>query len=530
MKYAIAVLDIGKTNKKIRIYDDTLKPIVSRKCHIDTYRLEELDIEDVVSIEEWFLDGLAELNGEYPIRAISITTHGASVVCTGADGKPAVPPVAYTNEVDEAFHTAFFETVGATREELQAETITAEVKPLINVGKLIFFLQRRFPDEFKKVQRVFLYPQYFAYRLTGVSAADITYTGCHSYLWNPHKGDWSCVVDRLGIRALMPDRPIEPTGTLGRISPKVVTRTGLPPETIVTPGIHDSNSSLVPYLITRNEDFVLNSTGTWCVAMHPTDTLTFTPDELGKTVFYNLDYRSRPVKTSIVMAGLEYETYTELLKERAVAGEVTGHGTQPGTSAAGTALTDPGYDAPLYERLIREARTFILPAVLRGTGQFPESEARIVEFEAPAVTEAQTDSRTVTTLVAIRSGTPLPQSLSNWNEAIALVNLSVAIQSAVALKRVDLQPGTTIYTEGGFRNNEAYLTLLGALLPDNPVALTSIEEATSFGAALCGKAALEERPVEELHDAVQLIIQPVPFRSVPEIDGYMERFLELVEE
>lgn len=541
MNYAVAVLDIGKTNKKIRVYDDRLRPIATRKRHIDTIRYEELDVEDVEAIEEWFLETLSELAGEYPIRALSITTHGASVVCVGEHGRPSVPPVAYTNEPEASLHDEFYAAVGKSLPELQQETVTAEVKPLINVGKLLFFLQRRFPGEFPATSHILMYPQYFAFRLTGIPAVDLTYAGCHSFLWNPHRNDWSVTVDRLGIRNLLPGKPIAPTQILGTITPAVAARTGLDPNTVVTAGIHDSNSSLVPYLVTKDEDFVLNSTGTWCVAMHPTSDFSFQPEELGKTVFYNMDYRGRPVKTSIVMAGLEYETYVELLKERAKTGEVITPERNGGKPA--TSLVDPGFNPELYGRIAQEARAFILPAVLRGTGQFPESEARVVEpgaaltaKGAPAAGGAASQVGAppspvrITTLARILAGAPLPEPLRNWEEALALVNISVAIQSAVALKRVNLKPGTTIYTEGGFRNNEAYLALLSALLPENPVALTSVEEATSFGAALIGKAALEGCRVEELRDLVVLDVQPLPARTVPGLQEYAERFVALVEE
>ncbi|MDA3951753.1 MAG: FGGY family carbohydrate kinase [Spirochaeta sp.] len=499
MQQVIAVLDIGKTNKKVVLFDTSLQMVETRKRKIEPYEADGIRVEDVEQIEEWFLQQLTELAADYEIRAITIATHGAAAVCVGADGKPSVPPVDYTQPVDEGVRERFFAEMGSPA-ELQVATATAEVQPLINVGKSLFFLKERYPEGFAKTKHLLFYPQYFAYRLTGVATADVTYTGCHSYLWDFTKGDWSVVVDRLGIRDALPKRPILPTEVIGTVTDEVARRTGISPEVVVTAGIHDSNSSLIPYLITRDSDFVLNSTGTWCVAMHPTDSVSFAADEVGKMVFYNLSYVGKPVKTSILTGGLEYETYHRILSKR--------HGR----------TDEPEPDHDLFREIVDRAEAFILPSVIKGSGQFPDTEARTVEFPGP----------TITPLVDFADGASVPAALDDYERGLALVDLSVAIQTVVALRRVGLVAGTDLFIEGGFRNNRGYLAFLSALLPDNPIFLTSVEEATSFGAALCGKSALEGRPVAELADAVDITLQPIEPAHLPGIDAYYQRFLDLL--
>lgn len=498
MQEVIVVLDIGKTNKKVAVFTRDLKMIDSRRCRIDAVERDGIRVEDVEQVEQWFLEQITELARLYSVRAITVATHGAAAVCVGEDGTPAVPPVDYTQPVEDSLHDRFFREMGPA-EDLQVTTATTEVRPLINVGKSLFFLKERYPDQFGRIRHVLLFPQYFAYRLSGVAAADITYAGCHSYLWDFARGDWSHVTDRLGIREALPDKPVLPTETIGTITADVARRTGLAPDVIVTAGIHDSNASLLPYLITRTGDFVLNSSGTWCVMMHPTDEVAFAPDEVGKMVFYNLSYRGQPVKTSILMGGLEYDTYHGLLRDL--------HGRED----------EPDLNVPLLEEIIAAADTFVLPSVVKGSGQFPDSGARVVEPD-----------REPAHLEAIQAGTTIPAAFSDYERALALVNLSVAVQSVVALRRVGTQDGTEIFIEGGFRNNTAYLAILSALLPNNPIALTSVEEATSFGAALCARAALEGRPVEELAQSVQVDVQRVEPVSMPGIERYLRRFIELI--
>ncbi len=420
MNYAIAVLDIGKTNKKVVVYDDAMNTLAVKKRKIDTIPLDtsdNLEIEDVDTVVSWFLEQLKVLGREYPIKVISVTTHGATVVCVGTDGKPCIPPVAYTNEVPEGVHERFWAAMGDS-DEIQAVTATAEIKPVINMGKLLWYQKERWPEEFSKIDKVLFYPQYFGYRLTGKASADITYTGCHSYLWDFAKGDWSGVVDKLGIRDKLPGTPGASESELGVISAEVAEATGLSPDTKVTLGIHDSNSSLIPYLITQKQDFVLNSTGTWCVAMHPVGKVSFEAEELGKMVFYNLSYAGKPIKTSILLGGLEYATYSDVLM------------------AHHNRKDWPDYDPSMYEGILANPQTFILPTVVPGTGQFPESVARVI------------DGGETYPVADILEGRRWPKAFDDYLAGFALANLSLAIQTRIALQRVDLAPGTEVFIEG----------------------------------------------------------------------------------
>jgi len=479
MNYAIAVLDIGKTNKKVAIYDDAMKPLVARKRKIETIRLRnyddagDIDVEDIDGIENWFLEELKKLATRYPIRVISISTHGASLVCVDAEGRPSVPPLPYTHEVPSDVHERFWAAMGNPH-EIQTSTATAEIKPLVNAAKLLWYQKERWPTEFERTQYILFFPQYFGYRLTGKVGADITYVGAHSYLWDFANHDWSSVVDELRVRRMLPKVPRTPESGLGELKADVAAATGLSPDTQVTLGIHDSNSSLIPYLISQERDFVLNSTGTWCVAMHPVAEVAFSPDELGKMVFYNLSYRGTPVKTSILLGGLEYSVYTEALMKH--------HRREDW----------PEYNPAVYEQILADSQVFILPGVIPGTGQFPNSVARVVEGNRVYLVDD------------LNQENNWPHAFDDYSVGFALANLSLAIQSSIALKRVGLESGTELYIEGGFRQNSNYRALLSALLPENPIFLTALVEASIFGAALCGKALMDAVSVESLKNYVAL--------------------------
>lgn len=501
MEYAIAVFDIGKTNKKLLIYDRELNVLDSAFSSIPTRREGDLELEDVEGIEAWFRERLRERARAYNIRVISVATHGATFVCVGDDGTPAVPVVSYTHEPGDGFHEEFYRVHGA-RDDLQRATATLELKALINPAQGLYFARRRFPEAFARVRTVLLYPQYFGFRLTGQTSADLTYAGCHTYLWDFRRSRWSSVVEKLGISGLMPSRIGRPWEVLGRITPQLAAETGLDPEVKVTLGIHDSNASLLPHLAKRTEDFVLNSTGTWCVAMHPTGRPTsearFSKDEIGKAVFFNISAMGTAVKTSILMGGLEYDTYTTLLRN------LNGIAELP-------VAADDDY------RTLAEARdTFILPGVVPGSGQYPASHARVREAgrEIP--------------LSEIEAGRIVPSVFRSPRAAVALLNLSLAVQTRTALERVGLMDGVRLFTEGGFRNNADYNRLVTAFFPESGHSLTDVNEATAFGAAMVGRMSMEQTTLEDLRGSIRIEDQPVAPIRLPALSAYADAFHQFV--
>ncbi len=490
----VAVIDIGKTNKRVHIYDESLELVDGKSTSFESVDREGVPWVPSDEIESWLLDTLSTLGSRYGIELISIATHGATFACVDADGELAIPVVDYTHEPGDAFHEEFHQRAGSP-EELQRRTATLKLPALLNVAQGVFFFQKTRPEAWARVKHVLFYPQYLAFRLTGKVGADYTYLACHTYLFDFSSLDYSSVADALEIRDRLPGSIEEPGTILGRLDPAVAGRTGLSPATKVTLGVHDSNSSLLPYLIKKpDENLIVNSTGTWCVAMHPEKEVAFADEEIGKAVFYNMSAFRQPVKTSILMGGLEFETYTALLRKR--------------FGMKGL----PEFDPRIYRDVVKTAREFILPAVTRGTGQFPDSAARIVDHDE------------VFALEDVQAGSRVPELFSNTRRAIAVLNLSLAIQTITALERVGLGPGVIVYTEGGFRNNRDYNALLATIAPESSFRLSGMPEATSFGAALLGWAAADDKDIIELGSAFDLEEEEVDGLELPGLGAYLAAF------
>ncbi len=506
MEYALAVFDVGMTNKKLVIYDERLAQI-DAVYKIFPPLLEapeaggsKVEVHDLAAIEAWLLQNLAVFAARYPIKAIAVTTHGATLVCVGEDGKPSAPSVLYTHEPGKDFHRRFYELVGDPR-ELQAETGTPEFQSLINPSKGILFLRENFPKAFARTSYILNYPQYWGLRLTGKAGAEATYVGCHSYLWDFRRKGYSVVARRLGIEPLLPQGLRESWDTLGTLTPNLAKSVGLDSGVLVTMGIHDSNASLLPYLAKRDgHDFILDSTGSWCVHMHPQREYGFRPDELGKVVFFNLAATGAPVKTAIFTGGLEFDAWSALFQSTANASSIKGI---------------PAWDPEVYRRIVREKRLFILPEIVNGSGQFPGSRPRAVEDGHEYGFEET------------KAGGAVPSFMRDPVTAYAVLNLSLALQTELALSRAGRVAGTEVFIEGGFRKNPDYTALVATLSPGSPVGLTGFTEATSLGAAMTAKAALTGLRLEGLAADLDMEINAVEPVELPGLAAYRDEFIIL---
>jgi len=490
----IVVFDVGKTNQKILVYDQQLSVIDSEYEAFSDIESDGITQEDVISIITWFKNTMKAMSRNHDIGAISITTHGAAFTCLDKDGELVLPVVSYTYEPGDEFQEQFCREFGDPI-SLQRETATPNYPGLGCIAKGIYFVQKEFPDRFVKTRSILNLPQFYGYFLTGKKGIEPTYLGCTTFLWDFYSMGYSSMVDKLGIRTMLPVDILKPWDILGTISPRVAEETGLSVDTIVTLGIHDSNSALLPYLVKMKESFVLDSTGTFCVAMHPSRDVSFKTDELGKYVFYNIDAFSNPVKTALFLGGMEFDIYMGIISNI--------HGQKQ----------YPAFSPELYEQIATHKELFIIPGGVTGGGMFPDSETKVIEKGE----EFSFDD--------IISGTRRPEFFNDFTLAYGVLNLSLAIESQVAMKSVGLDHDKSIYVEGGFHNNDSYCALIKSLNPNSAVYLSGLNEATAFGAALVGKCALEKKTPHDLGGYFEIETQPVPLCSIEGLDAYMKRFL-----
>ncbi|RWQ61426.1 MAG: carbohydrate kinase, partial [Mesorhizobium sp.] len=195
----VAVIDIGKTNAKVALVDlADMREVALRRMANAPVADGPYPHHDVELLWSFILDSLAGLNREQRIDAISITTHGATGVLVDAAGELALPVLDYEFTGPDALAKDY----DAIR-PVFTETGTPRLPVGLNLAAQFFWQQKRFPAEFAKTAAMLMYPQYWAFRLTGIAANEVTSLGCHTDLWNPWKADFSSLVDKMEWRRLM---------------------------------------------------------------------------------------------------------------------------------------------------------------------------------------------------------------------------------------------------------------------------------------------------------------------------------------
>ena len=258
----VAVIDIGKTNAKVALVDlDGLSEVavVTRPNTVQPGPpWPHFDLEG-----HWafILDALRDFHADHKVEAISVTTHGASIVLVDADGDLAAPMLDYEHSGPDSV-AGEYDAIRPPFEQTGSPRLSAG----LNVGSQLHWMLRIDPGLRERTALLLTYPQYWSFRLTGIAATEVTSLGCHTDLWNPLEGKPSDLVARLGLEGrLAPQRAAREV--LGPILPEIATHTGLPDSTPVHCGIHDSNASLLPYVLGKTPPFSVVSTGTWVIAM-----------------------------------------------------------------------------------------------------------------------------------------------------------------------------------------------------------------------------------------------------------------------
>lgn len=416
MPERVLIIDIGKTNAKAAV--------------VETAGLTQIDFiarqsralpgppyphADTEGLWTFLLDAIRTLHARHGIGAISITAHGATAALLDAGGQLALPILDYEHSGPDALADAY----DALAPDF-SETGTPKLPGGLVVGRQLYWQFQTFPEASERTTFIVMYPQYWAHRLTGVAASEATSLGCHTDLWSPSARDFSSLVDSLGWRRLFP--PLRAASDcLGPITPEVAAATGLPPETPVFCGIHDSNASLLPHLRSQAAPFAVVSTGTWVVAM-AVGGLPVRLDPARDTLV-NVNAFGDPVPSARFMGGREWEL------------------------TRSDPLPQPARVTDLLARDI-----FLLPSVVPRSGPFPD---RLSRWTRDDVTPA---------------------------EKTAALSLYLALVTATCLDLIGADGPTLV--EGPFAGNGLYVAMLAAATGRGVRLPSPGSTGTSLGAAL----------------------------------------------
>lgn len=299
MQKVIAVFDIGKTNKKIFLFNEDFEVVYN-----NSIRFEEVvdddnyPCDDIESIEVWIQDEIRAIqeNNEFLMKAINFSTHGATLVYLDKEGNRITPLYNYLKPLDFDF-TPLYKAHGGV-EEFSRQTASPSYG-MLNAGLQMYWLKNTKPHYWSKVDSILHYPQYLSYLFSNKITADFTSIGAHTAIWNFDNMQYNNWLEAEGIT--LPEPKSGKNAALSLINGQ---------EIAVGKGLHDSSSSIIPLLESQQDsenEFVLLSTGTWIICMNPFSKETLTTNQLKNDCLCFMTPNKKQIKSSMQFLGRVHE-------------------------------------------------------------------------------------------------------------------------------------------------------------------------------------------------------------------------------
>lgn len=460
----IAVFDIGRTHKKFLLFNEQYQVVDETSVAWPDIADEDgYPCENMPEIAVWMRSRISEaLAKQTDIRAISFSAHGASLVHLDAAGKQATPMFDYMKPLSEEITSGFYALFGGRRAFSQATG--SPVLDMLNSGIQLYWLRHFHPELFEKLDTSLHLPQYGNYLFSGKKHADITSIGCHTGLWDFAKGTYHGWVKAEGVANLLP--PPEPVSAydLVRFGDKEIP-TGI--------GLHDSSAALLPFVYTAEKPFLLLSSGTWNITLHPFFKGALGEEDYKKDCLYYLLDQDRKVAASRLFLGHEYQH--QVKKMETYFHKKSGYylEVEPDTGLFIQALQDQAPDRVFY------------PETMAGTGPFPHLK-----------------------------GTPVDLSkFSGFEEAYHKLMLDLTYMQKVSVELLSSHsPVDRLYISGGFVQSHVFMELLHAFLPGWELFIAENKRASALGAAVAMHDVWQPEPL------TQDVSPIVPFKPKLSLD------------
>jgi L-fuculokinase len=426
----IAIFDIGKTNKKVILFDEQYQVVHEESTQLDETTDEDgFACEDVELLGHWVVEVFDRLarDDRFQIKAVNFSAYGASFVYLDKD-KQVIPPLYnYLKPFPAELQKHFYKTYGG--ESKVSKDTASPVLGNLNSGMQLYRLKHEKPTVFAEIKYALHLPQYLCFLLSGKLHADITSIGCHTNLWDFQEKEYHDWVKQENIDSKFASI-IKSDAVAG------YTKENIP----VGGGLHDSSSALIPYFTSFEEPFILLSTGTWCITLNPFNHSQLSDLELHQDCLSYLSYSGNPVKASRLFAGYEHEQQTKRLS------------------------------------------TFF---------DLPPDHYKTVEYDQQIIRQlkhAKTFAKTSSDDVMIQQSAFAKRDLASFNtyeqayhQLIADIINQQVYSTNLVLKGT---PVKRIFVDGGFGKNPIFMHMLADAFPGIEVFAASVAQASALGAAL----------------------------------------------
>jgi L-fuculokinase len=436
-----AIFDIGKTNKKLLIFDQNYQIIKEEQTQFEEILDDDgFQCDDLIRLSKWLKDSFESIlqNPDYEVVGLNFSAYGASFVHLNAEGKPLTPLYNYLKDFPKKLRQQFVEAYST-------DVFTATASPelgMLNSAFQLYWLKNEKPEVFHQIRHSLHLPQYCSFLFSNQPVSEITSVGCHTALWDFPKNDYHTWVTAEHLHSVR-QAPLASNNIHSSDSKPTI---GI--------GMHDSSAALVPYLKSFDEKFILLSTGTWAISFNPFNDEPLTNAELQKDCLCYLNYEGKPVKASRLFAGNEHERQTKHLAEY--------FGKEVG-----------------YYKTVKFDRDLIWTLRNKFKQATPDTADVGLLKDCPFV------ERNI-------------NLFKTYEEAYHQFMLDLVAQQVASL---NLVMGRTnpkkIFVDGGFSKNEIYMSLLAETYFNKQIFASEIAQASSLGAALVIHEHWNTEPIPE---------------------------------
>ena len=427
---AILIFDVGKTNKKLLLFNEQYQLVLEESLHFDEIPDEEGFMgEDLQALTAWLKSSYEKIlsQQEYEIVAVNFSAYGASFVYLDETYQVVTPLYNYLKPYPQELQQQFYSEYGG--ETKLAKQTASPVLGSLNSGMQLYRIKYEKPELFGRIRYALHLPQFLSFVIGGKTFTDLTSVGCHTNLWNFWAGQYHEWVSKEGVLEKFP--PLLPCDEVATVLENGVK---------IGAGLHDSSAALIPYLATFKEPFILLSTGTWCISLHPFNYTQLTDHELSQDCLCYLSYFGKPVKASRLFAGYEHEQQTKRLAEHF------------------------GVEPDYFTRV--KANDAIIKKLQLGNDRNREQ------------------SNTAMVGSSVFSERSLA-AFDHYEEAYHQLIADLVTQQVRSTNLVlNTAPVKRIFVDGGFSKNPIYMQLLAMSYPDLEIYAASVAQATALGAAM----------------------------------------------
>lgn len=434
------IYDIGKTNKKLFVFNESLEIVHREEEQLPLTVDEDGDeCEDLLLLSNWIKSSFEALKTkeDFEIVAVNVSAYGASLVHLDSSGNPICPLYNYTKPFPKSLRLAFETKYGPIGKAL-LETASPDLG-MLNSANQLYWLKNERIEIFKNIKYSLHLPQYCVYLLSGEINNEYTSVGCHTMFWDFTANGFHSWVKAENLKsAMLPPVPSNTFTTKDGISFGV--------------GIHDSSAALIPYLQSANEPFILLSTGTWSITINPFCQETLNEKNLSQDCLNFIRYDGNTVRAARLYSGNEHERVSKHLSS---------HFKKPNDY-----FKTINYDFNIIRKL-RKNQNQSLP------GQIQVGNLLDCPFMERSL-----------------------NTFSSFEEAYHQFIMDLVAQQISSMK---LTMGSVvpkiIYVDGGFSKNDIFMKLLSEAFFDKKVYASSLAVASSLGAALVINEAWQPIPI-----------------------------------